>query len=119
MTSHEKNNNNIAYAFAADVCVHAEERATRFRRPGTPGEERPRARGCRRDKLEGHGPPPLHDARFQLDLSAHLRLRRQSAVFGGLLFLGFFFTTSYPRAAPFAHPLAIIGSLHMIIPVPV
>jgi len=79
----------IAYAFAAYVRVHAEERATRFRRLGTPGEEELRTWRCRRDKLEGHGRPPVHDSRLQLDLSAHLRIRRQSAVFGTFLFQPF------------------------------
>ena len=93
----------IAYAFAAYVRVHAEERATRFRRLGTPGEEEPRTWRCWRDKLEGHGCPPVHDSRLQLDLSAHLRLRRQSAVFCTSPFLFLFFPTHHTRAqCPFA-----------------
>jgi hypothetical protein len=102
-----KINKIIAYAFAAHVRVHAEERATRFRRLGTLGKEELRTWRCRHDELEGHGRPPVHDSRLQLDLSAHLRIWRQSAVFGTFSIFGFFFQPFIParRALLLAPPI--------------
>jgi hypothetical protein len=67
----------LAHALAADVCVHAQERPTRFCRPEPP--EEPMARWHSDNRL---GRPPVRDTRTQHGHSTHLRLWRQSTLLG-------------------------------------
>ena len=66
-----RNCNISAYAFAADVRDHAQERATRFRRSEQPE---------RIKRLVKHS--TVHDARTEPAHSTHLRRWRQSTVLG-------------------------------------